>query len=248
MRFMYHHSPGRFGAAFPPFCAAAICLAGLIFSPTMYAARPMITDDARIVDAKSCQIETWIKKNRDSTEYWALPACNFTGNLELTLGGALGKDYTGARTADIVLQGKTLFKTLEPNGWSWGLAFGNVRHPAIHANANLLGDLYAYIPASFSFREDRFVLHTNLGWLREKVGNQHRMTWGVGSESQISERTWLIAESFGQNQDKPFYQMGFRYWLVPDHVQIDTTYGNRFGSGERWFSIGLRLLSASFLP
>jgi len=37
---------------------------------------------------------------------------------------------------------------------------------------------------------------------------------------------------------------------VPDHVQIDTTYGNRFGSGseERWISIGLRLLSVPFLP
>lgn len=40
----------------------------------------MITDDARTVDAKACQVETWVKFNRDSTEYWALPACNFTGN------------------------------------------------------------------------------------------------------------------------------------------------------------------------
>lgn len=214
------------------------------------AARPMITDDARIGDAKACQVETWVKKNRDSTEYWALPACNFTGNLEVTLGGALGKDDAGTRTTDVVLQGKTLFKTLEPNGWSWGLAFGNVRHPAIHTDANLLGDLYAYIPASFSFRDDRFVLHTNLGWLREKAEMKHRPTWGIGSETQLAEHTWLIAEGFGQDQGKPFYQVGFRHWLVPNHVQIDTTYGNRAGHSteERWFSIGLRLLSVPFLP
>lgn len=47
-----------------------------------HAARPMITDDARIVDAKACQVESWVKDNKGSTEYWAIPACNFTGNLE----------------------------------------------------------------------------------------------------------------------------------------------------------------------
>jgi len=37
---------------------------------------------------------------------------------------------------------------------------------------------------------------------------------------------------------------------VPDRVQLDATYGNRNGggTGERWFSIGLRLLSVPFLP
>lgn len=250
MRFMRHQPPGRFGAAFPPMCAVTIWLAGSFASPTAHAARPMITDDARIVNAKSCQLETWVKSNRDGTEYWALPACNFTGNLELTLGGARGKGDTGTQTTNVVLQGKTLFKTLEPNGWSWGLAVGNVRHPAIHSDRNLIGDLYAYVPASSSFRDDRFVLHTNLGWLHEKESKRHRMTWGVGSETQLGEHTWLIAEAFGQNQGKPFYQVGFRHWIVPNHVQIDTIYGNRVGSNtdEQWLSIGLRLLSVPFLP
>jgi len=37
---------------------------------------------------------------------------------------------------------------------------------------------------------------------------------------------------------------------VPNRVQLDATYGNRNGgeTGERWFSIGLRLLSVPFLP
>jgi hypothetical protein len=210
----------------------------------------MITDDARIVDAKACQLETWVKKHPDSTEYWALPACNFTGNLELTFGGALGKDAEGTETTDVVLQGKTLFKTVEPNGWGLGLAFGGVRHPPVEAEGNLVGDLYAYVPASFSFRDDRFVLHANLGVLHEKEAKRYRTTWGLGSETQLVERAWLIAEVFGQNEGKPFYQAGFRFWIVPQRIQIDTTYGDRAGQGteERWFSIGLRLLSAPFLP
>ncbi len=74
------------------------------------------------------------------------------------------------------------------------------------------------------------------------------MTWGIGSETQLSERVWLIGETFGQNEGRPLYQAGLRYWVVPNRVQVDATYGNRLGGGERWFSIGLRLLSPAFLP
>lgn len=214
------------------------------------AARPMITDDARLVDPKSCQIESWVRYNRDSEEYWALPGCNFTGNLELTLGGAYGKDSSGSRTTDIVFQAKTLLRPLETNNWGMGLTLGNVNHPAIQTDSNLLGDVYLNLPASFSFADDRFVLHTNVGMLHDKPARTNRGTWGLGSETRLSKRTWLIAETYGQDRSNPFYQLGLRYWLIPDRVQIDTTYGNRIGEGDRqrWFSIGLRLLSPAFLP
>lgn len=217
---------------------------GLIV-PHAHAARPMITDDARIVDAKACQLESWVKDNRGSTEYWALPACNFTGNLELTLGGALTSEASQTETTDVVVQGKTLFKPLETNGWAIGLAGGTVHHLQTGSR-----DWYAYVPTSFSFRDDVVVMHTNVGWMREGDTQRDRLTWGLGTEAQLAERTWLIAETFGQNQGKPFHQLGLRYWLVPNRVQLDATYGNRNGggSGERWLSIGLRLLSVPFLP
>ena len=207
----------------------------------------MITDDARTVDAKACQIESWVRTNKDSKEYWALPACNFTGNLELTFGGARTADATGTHTTDVVLQGKTLFKTLEPNGWSLGLALGAVRHPG---TGKRVGELYSYVPASFSYLNDKVVLHTNVGVLHNTLTSSTRGTWGVGTETALTERTWLIAETFQQKQGRPFFQAGVRHWIVPNHVQIDATYGNRFGSqsDERWFSIGLRLLSPAFLP
>jgi hypothetical protein len=236
--------PGRFGAAYPPL-RLVLPLAAVLAASTAQAARPMITDDARIVDDKACQLESWVKKNPDSTETWALPACNFTGNLELTLGGAITREGDRTQTTDVLVQGKALFKTMDPNGWGIGLAAGTVRHPLADAR-----DWYAYVPTSFSFRNDAVVVHTNLGWLREGETRRDRLTWGLGTEAQLTERTWLIAETFGQNQGKPFHQLGLRYWLVPDRVQLDTTYGNRNGggNGERWFSIGLRLLSVPFLP
>ena len=207
----------------------------------------MITDDARTVDAKACQVESWARDNKHSREYWALPACNFTGNLELTFGGARTSDATGTRTTDIVLQGKTVFKTLEPGGWSIGLAGGVIRHPD---SGRAISEQYAYVPASFSFINDRVIVHTNVGVLRNLDNATTRGTWGLGSETALASHTWLIAETFQQKQGRPFFQAGVRHWIVPNHVQIDATYGNRFGSSsnERWFSIGLRLLSPAFLP
>jgi hypothetical protein len=248
-----HMRRHTFIVVFPALCTAA-CLCGAFVVPPAFAARPMITDDARFVDPKACQLETWLQNDLGSTEYWALPACNFSGTLELTLGGALNMESAQkTRIANIVFQGKTLFKTLEPNSWAVGMAFGYVRRPIIHTSRNLFGNLYAYVPLSFALFEERLVMHLNLGWLYETleqgIGKQ-RMSWGVGSELQLSERTWLIAETFGQNKGKPFFQLGLRLWLLPEHVQLDATLGDQFDKNmkERWFSIGLRLLSPSFLP
>ena len=241
MRMTCFQHPGRFGAAFPPrYLGLTVVLC--LLAPWAQAARPMITDDARITDAQSCQLESWTRNNHGNTEYWALPACNFTDNLELTAGGAV--THGGQRTSltDVVLQGKTVLKDLEPNGWGAALSIGSTRHPRVSDAGR---DWYATVPASFSFKDDRVVLHTNLGWLREQATLRDRLTWGIGSETELSQRDWLIAEIFGLNQGKPNYQVGLRHWLVPGRVQVDATYGKRFGraTDESWFSLGLRVLS-----
>lgn len=227
--------------------------AGVLAAPCMFgmggaqAARPMITDDARVVDPKACQIESWARRNQNGTnEFWAQPACNFTGNLEVTVGGSITRQSDGSsQTSAQLVQGKTLFKHLETNGWSYGLALGTLRDPRGGSGRNW----YGYVPASFSFADDRFVLNTNLGWQRDQGTRRNHVTWGVGSETQITDRAYLVAETFGSGDGRPYYHMGVRYWIVRDHVQIDTTYGNRFGGGgERWISVGLRLLSSAFLP
>ncbi len=225
-----------------------LMMALLIGPPATHAARPMITDDARTVDSYACQMESWVKTNRGSREYWALPACNFTGNLEVTLGGARISDATGSETSDIVFQGKTLLKPLETNGYGVAFAAGYAAHPAAQ-NGRLLGDPYFYVPVSASFADDRVVLHVNAGAKHVRDEGKASATWGMGSEILISPRAFLIAETFGESRGNASYQMGVRYWLAPNRVQIDATYGNQYGQkpDTRWFSIGLRLLSAPFL-
>nr|BAL53117.1 hypothetical conserved protein [uncultured Gammaproteobacteria bacterium] len=158
------------------------------------------------------------------------------------MGGATPREAGHTQTTDVVLQGKSLFKAMDTNGWGIGLAAGTVLHPVADTR-----DWYAYVPTSFSFCDDAVVVHTNVGWVREGETRCNRLTWGLGTEVQLVEGTWLIAETFGQNQGKPFHQFGLRHWLVPDRVQLDATYGNGNGGGSRWFSLGLRLILVPFL-
>lgn len=222
----------------------------LALCPCAEAARPMVTDDARIVDPKSCQVESWIKRNRNSTEAWALPACNPTGNVELTFGGARTWANGEAAFTDHVVQAKTIFKPLEPDGWGIGLAVGTFRHPHRAAARGWPGDLYAYSPISVSFASDAWVVHVNVGATRRRDEQRTQGTWGLGNEIRLRDDLILIPELFGNDRGRPFYQAGIRYWVVKDRVQIDMTYGNRLASdtAERWISVGLRLLSPPILP
>lgn len=217
-----------------------------------HAARPLIVDDARIVDSKACQIESWARKNTDSGEFWALPSCNFTGNFELTTGSAVILDSGATKNPNLLFQGKTLFKHMDINGWGTGLVVGAVHNPTINVERNLTGDLYSYIPTSFSFHDGQLIINTNLGWLyRRAESNTHHFTFGLGMEISIAAKTWFIAETFGQTHGgNPFFHIGVRYWVLQDHIQIDTTYGNRIYNGfsEQWVTVGLRLISPAFLP
>lgn len=220
----------------------AIVLAGLVLAAPAWAARPFVTDDARLTTAGSCQLESWARLYEGSSEFWALPACNPTGNLEITLGGGRASSTAAETTDDYVLQFKTLFRPLTTNGWGWGLAVGRVEHPEIAPGPNQLGNTYAYLPFSLSFAEDRFILHANAGWLRDKASNQERNTWGLGGEYYPHPRLTVIAESFGDDKGKPYWQTGLRYSILPQLLQVDATTGQQYGghSASRWLSFGLR--------
>ena len=220
----------------------AIILAGLLLAVPAWAARPFVTDDARLTTGGSCQLESWTRLYEGSSEFWALPACNPTGNLEITLGGGRASYKETGSTDDYVLQLKTLFKPLTTNGWGWGLGVGRVEHPEIAPGPNQMGNTYVYLPFSASLAQDRFFVHANVGWLRDKASNQDRNTWGLGGEYYPQPRLALIAESFGDDKTQPYWQTGLRYSMIPNLFQLDVTTGRQYGgtSASRWLSFGLR--------
>ncbi|UUX96985.1 hypothetical protein [Aquabacterium sp. J223] len=229
---------------------AALWLCSGLGPGAAQAARPMIVDDARIVDPKACQLETWGRRNDDGHEVWALPACTVADNLELTVGaGRLRSDGEPSQT-DVVVQAKTVLRPLTADGWGLAVMLGNVQHRPTGGGPP--GDLALNLPASVAFGGDRVVLHANVGLLHARGHHGGtRLTGGLGSETVLHPRLTLVAESFKTAVGKPLWHLGLRIWLVPDRVQVDATLGDRWGGSDRrdrWVSMGLRLLTPAFLP
>lgn len=221
--------------------SALACIALLIPSFAL-AARPFVTDDARLTTGGSCQMESWLRIYPDSNELWALPACNPTGNLEFTFGGGRSKPQGEQATSDYVFQAKTLLRPLETNGWGMGLAVGTIHHPEINPGPNMLGNTYAYIPLSVSLNDDEIILHANLGWLKDKSSGLHSASWGIGGEFKMHAKLLGIAETYGDNRGMSYGQIGIRYSVIPDLFQLDATVGQQL-SGEgnsHWISFGIR--------
>jgi hypothetical protein len=203
---------------------ASLQVALILSAAPAQAARPFFTDAARVVDQGHCQLETFYKEQRtySGSEFWFLPACNAFG-VELTAGG---NRIEGERST--VFQAKRLFKELQTNGF--GLA-GSVGYFG--------ADPYVNGIASFSFLDDRAVVHTNFGAI-SRTG----ATWGIGLEALVTpRRVYAILETFGQRSQTPTYHYGLRFWVIPNRFQIDATQGRQSADPEkRFFSVGLRLL------
>jgi len=209
--------------------ASTLLIAALgLASASAHAARPFVTDDARIVD--KCQIETYYKEQQtySGNEFWFLPACNaeYLGlpfNFEITAGGnrVEGEDNG-------ILQVKFLLKTLETNGAGYAVSLGKVG-----------GQPYFNTILSRSILDDRVVFHANLGGFRDTGAS-----WGYGAEVLLwAPRVYGIFEGYGVHRETPTYHYGARFWVVPDHFQVDMTQGQQTGTGNRrFYTVGLRFL------
>lgn len=229
-----------------------ITLVALLFiltSKNAIAARPMVTDDARLTKGGSCQLESWVRVNPNSTELWALPACNPSGNFEMTLGGAFSKVDNQKSTTDIIVQAKTLFRELKTNDWGIGFAIGTANHQnSEYPGPNGLGSTYAYIPISISSFDDKLITHINLGYIHNRKSSLDSASWGIGAEVKVIPNLLYILETYGDHRSSPFIQTGLRYSVIPDIFQIDATIGKQLSVDEvHWLSFGIRFTPDNFL-
>jgi len=225
-----------------------LAIFALALSTTAYAARPMVTDDARLTKGGSCHVESWAKVYSGGREFWALPACNPTGNFEMTLGVAVTKHNSEPTTDDYIVQAKTLFRELETNSWSIGLALGTAQHEnKNYPGPNEIGSTYMYVPISHSFLDDKLITHVNVGYIHYKDSSKESVTWGMGGEYKLKENLLYILETFGDHRTNPSVQMGLRYSVIPDIFQIDTTIGQQVNiNNSEWLSFGIRYTPDKF--
>jgi hypothetical protein len=224
----------------------ATCLSvGVFFAPQVFAARPLNTDDANVVDPQSCQDESWVKKSKTSIERWIVPGCNFFGDTEISFGANFQSD-TGATSSQYhLMQAKKRWRVLEPGDWGISSTLGTLKRSGT-TPTDTVNDVYLNVPITWSLGQERFA-HLNIGWVKHQAQGYGAKTWGLAFEQAFNSHVVGILETYGEEKQSTKYQVGLRFWVIPQRVQLDTTLGNVWGStsnpAQRWVSVGLRLLS-----
>jgi hypothetical protein len=229
-----------------PVCLFASLL--IVAGSSAQAAQPLVTDDAAVVTPKTCQLEAWIHSTRDGREYWAQPACNFTGNLELSVGGAHARPDTGGSSSIVQLQAKTVLIPRTNGAWSFGAVAGGTRETAVPHGSSAFQTYYAKALASWYPRRD---LQIDLDLGAANVYGSGTLTLaGAAIQYAAVTNVQLLAETFRDEPGRGKYQVGVRYIVIPNRFEAYASYGNRFnGPPGQWSAIaGIRVQTSPFLP
>ena len=224
----------------------ALCM--IAAGPSAHAGQPLVTDDAAVVAPKTCQLETWAHWLRDAREYWAQPACNFTGNLELAVGGARTHPDPGESSSIVQLQAKTVLFPRNDDTLSFGVAMGGARDTGAPHGSSAFQAYNARLLASWYPRDD-LEIDLNLG-AANVYGSGTFAVAGAAVQYAIIANVQLLAEVFRDEPGRGKYQAGARYIVIPDRFEMYASYGKPLGgSSGQWSAIvGIRLQTAQLLP
>jgi hypothetical protein len=219
----------------------------ILAASSAQAAQPLVTDDAAVVAPKTCQLEAWARSTHDGHEYWAQPACNFTGNLELAIGGARALPDVGEASSIVQLQAKTVLFPRTDGAWSFGVAAGGARDTGAPHRSSAFQVYYARALASW-YPNSNLEIDLNLGAANVYRSGTFALA-GAAVQYAIVTNVQLLAEAFRDEPGRGKYQVGVRWIVIPNRFEAYVSYGNRFnGSSDQWSAIiGIRVQTAPLL-
>ena len=145
----------------------------LTASQSVWAGRPLASDDAGTADAGTCQIESWVDRGGGEHALVVAPACGIAKDMEL------GADYMLPGSRDVVrAAGGIAFKWV-PQAWRVGTSAGELNfgvklgaafeHPA---DAGWRATETSVLALATLAASDDWSWHVNLGAARERSGGK----------------------------------------------------------------------------
>lgn len=225
--------------------AGIVATACAASNSTLHAGQPLVTDDAAIVAPYACQLEAWWHPHHDGHEYWAQPACNFTGNVEFAIGLARAYPNDGSASSLIHLQAKPIFFPREDGEWSFGLVASGDRDTGASHGRTAFQAFNATGLASWYPRDD-LEIDLNLG-VSYQYGSGTFAFAGGAIQYAVIETVQLLGEVFHDEPGRAKFQVGVRGVVVPDRFEVYASYGNRFDATQWFVTVGIRLQTPEFL-
>lgn len=219
-----------------------------------HAGRPMVTDDAGVMDAGACQLEAWTERARDGNTTWLNPGCNPFGATEFSLGAGRQRLDTEDGTQTGMLyswQVKHLLREADDERIGFAVSTGGQ-----HSRASGDNEIFIKGIATAPLMGDDLLAHINLGAVRQREDQQrhYRGAWGLALDAAVLPATRASLEAFGTSGTTSSgadrnWQLGLRHELIPGRLQLDTSIGSPFGRWQegRVFSVGLVFTTPAFL-
>jgi hypothetical protein len=211
-----------------------------------FAGEPLVTDDASVLDEGVCQLEAWHRwSTNGGHEGWGVPACSVHPDVELGVGFARRRDDEVGSHTLFALRAKTVLFRAADDAWSAGFVAIGLHDGARETRPNGFHEAAALALATFNLLDHRLRIHANAG----VVYSQNEYTtgaWGLAGEYDFADDWTLLGEVYRDGPGRPGYQVGVRYTLVTDRVELFLSGGDRFGHHEekQWFAkFGVRFES-----
>lgn len=209
---------------------------------TAHAGRPLVTDDAGVLDRGTCEVEgvaerAWAGGDRATARTLEV-GCGIGWRTQLGLAGGRAK-AGGVRTDLATLSGKTALAGAEATGLT-SLGYGV---DATRAR----GGSWQHAASSLTLIHSRPLgraasLHLNLGHARDEPSDRRATTWGAGIEHAGYGTLAPMAELYGDDREAPHWNVGLRWTLAADRVWLDASYGRQIGPGRaRLATLGFKV-------
>jgi hypothetical protein len=198
------------------------------------AGRPLQTEDAGILETKTCEVEGATARARvagaPTLRDSALQlGCGVGFNSQLALAVSTTSDGTD-RERGVRLGGKTeVWSAGGDDGAALTLAWGVDRARAGSGGGWKTSGVDAR--AVVSIPAGPLTWHLNVGHERDTQARSSTTAWGVALEHEGYGPLAPMAELFGNDREAPWWNLGLRYTIAKDKAYIDMSYGRQMTGG-----------------
>lgn len=221
----------------------AVAAGALAGASCCWAGRPLVTEDADVLERGQCEWETYAARESGSaapsSRGWATQAgCGFGHGTQAAL--AYGRfRAAGETTPAWTLVGKTAWIPREGDGTgitvAWSLGAERAPGESWKHESTTVG-----LVATRTF-DARVTVHGNLGTARSEAARQFTTTWAAAAEWIALPGLDLMGEVYGDDRSRPWIGVGARYALS-DRVSINASVAEQNDRPRaRLWTVGFKL-------
>lgn len=222
--------------------AAAAGMA-LLHASTAWAGRPLQTEDAGVLGAGECELESAAGREKPKDEGstrdgYVQFGCGFGYRSQVALSASRTKS-PGDRADEVAVVGKTALLELtdDSTGVVVAWAFGGMkpRGGNFKYESTEIKGVVTHPVGDWQF-------HANLGWSRSQADHQNTTIWSVAAERTSLGPVDVMAEVFGDDRAPAWINAGIRWPVIPEKFFLDASYGVQMDSGKtKLATVGLKL-------